>query len=108
MPRLLVVCLPFFKGGDTQLMVAPHQATACRLWWRQPVADLFLFSPPCRSSFPPAPPFLLSSRPCSNLVYMGMGEPMHNLEAVLPSIDILCQPLGMHFSYNKVRGGAVV
>jgi adenine C2-methylase RlmN of 23S rRNA A2503 and tRNA A37 len=34
---------------------------------------------------------------------MGMGEPMHNLEAVLPSVDILCQPLGMHFSYNKVR-----
>ena len=47
---------------------------------------------------------LLSSLACSNLVYMGMGEPMHNLEAVLPSVDILCQPLGMHFSYNKVRG----
>ena len=47
---------------------------------------------------------LLSSLACSNLVYMGMGEPMHNLGAVLPSVDILCQPLGMHFSYNKVRG----
>ena len=59
------------------------------------------------SNPPPAPPL----RPgCSNLVYMGMGEPMHNLPAVLPSIETLCQPMGMHFSYNKAcvqgQGGA--
>lgn len=34
---------------------------------------------------------------------MGMGEPMHNLPAVIPSIETLCQPLGMHLSANKVR-----
>jgi hypothetical protein len=27
---------------------------------------------------------------------------MHNLEAVLPSIDTLSQPLGMHFAASKV------
>lgn len=27
---------------------------------------------------------------------------MHNLEAVLPSIETLTQPLGMHFSASKV------
>lgn len=49
------------------------------------------------SNHNPPPP------PCSNLVYMGMGEPLHNLPGVLPSVETLCQPLGLHFSYNKVR-----
>jgi len=40
---------------------------------------------------------------CSNLVYMGMGEPLHNLPGMLPSIETVCQPLGLHVSYNKVR-----
>lgn len=40
--------------------------------------------------------------PITNVVYMGMGEPMDNLEAVLPSIDTLAHPLGLHLSYNKV------
>lgn len=40
--------------------------------------------------------------PITNIVYMGMGEPMDNLDAVLPSIDIMTQPMGLHFSYNKV------
>ena len=31
------------------------------------------------------------------------GEPLHNLPAVLASIDTLCRPLGMHFSHNKAR-----
>ena len=40
--------------------------------------------------------------PITNIVYMGLGEPMDNLDAVLPSIDIVTQPMGLHFSYNKV------
>lgn len=48
---------------------------------------------------------LLAHHLRSNLVYMGMGEPLHNLPAVLPSIETLCQPLGLHVSYNKVRQG---
>lgn len=45
--------------------------------------------------------------PLTNVVYMGMGEPMHNLPAVLPSLDILVQPLGLHLSRNKVTVSTV-
>lgn len=45
--------------------------------------------------------------PITNLVYMGMGEPMHNLPAVVPSIETLCQPLGMHLSANKITVSTV-
>ena len=37
---------------------------------------------------------------------MGMGEPLHNMEAVVPSINILTHPLGLHLSNYKV--GALV
>lgn len=43
--------------------------------------------------------------PCAPIpaaVFMGMGEPLHNLDAVLAACDILCDPQGLHFSYNKV------
>lgn len=39
---------------------------------------------------------------CSNIVFMGMGEPLHNMDAVLPSIDIMTHPLGLHLSSYKV------
>lgn len=40
--------------------------------------------------------------PLTNLVFMGMGEPLHNLEAVLAATDIMTHPLGLHLSRNKV------
>lgn len=40
--------------------------------------------------------------PITNIVFMGMGEPMDNLDAVLPAIEIMTEPLGLHLSYNKV------
>lgn len=43
--------------------------------------------------------------PLTNLVFMGMGEPLHNTAAVSESIDIMCCHLGLHMSHNKVRGG---
>ncbi len=36
-------------------------------------------------------------------VFMGMGEPLHNLDAVVAACDIMCHPLGLHMSQNKVR-----
>eukprot|EP00882_Tetradesmus_deserticola_P014997 GHRQ01015964.1.p2 GENE.GHRQ01015964.1~~GHRQ01015964.1.p2 ORF type:complete len:123 (-),score=24.77 GHRQ01015964.1:481-849(-) len=42
----------------------------------------------------------------SNVVFMGMGEPLHNYEAVSAAVDIMCQPLGLHMSHNKVGRGA--
>ena len=34
---------------------------------------------------------------------MGMGEPLHNLAAVMSVVDILCDPTGLQFSHNKVH-----
>jgi 23S rRNA (adenine2503-C2)-methyltransferase len=38
----------------------------------------------------------------TNLVYMGMGEPLHNFDNVLESIKILLDERGLNFSKNKV------
>lgn len=41
--------------------------------------------------------------PITNIVFMGMGEPLHNLSAVMSAVDILCDSTGLQFSHNKVR-----
>jgi 23S rRNA (adenine2503-C2)-methyltransferase len=38
----------------------------------------------------------------SNIVFMGMGEPLHNLENVLESLKYLLDERGLKFSKNKV------
>ena len=38
----------------------------------------------------------------TNIVYMGMGEPLHNLENVLDSISILTHPHGFNISHRKI------
>ena len=38
----------------------------------------------------------------SNLVFMGMGEPMNNLDAVLAAVEILCEDLGANFSPRRI------
>eukprot|EP00892_Ulva_mutabilis_P001504 jgi/Ulvmu1/11354/UM075_0014.1 len=38
----------------------------------------------------------------TNIVFMGMGEPLNNYEAVMRAIQIATHPLGLHFSKNKV------
>lgn len=43
----------------------------------------------------------LSARP-HNLVYMGMGEPLDNLSAVIDSLHILCDPKGYDFSPRRI------
>jgi 23S rRNA (adenine2503-C2)-methyltransferase len=45
--------------------------------------------------------------PITNIVYMGMGEPLDNLEAVVGSIDIVLDHAGLHFSHNKVTVSTV-
>ncbi|MHB1846308.1 MAG: 23S rRNA (adenine(2503)-C(2))-methyltransferase RlmN [Deltaproteobacteria bacterium] len=41
-------------------------------------------------------------RVLTNLVFMGMGEPLHNLEHVLRSLELLCHPEGLQFSNRHV------
>jgi 23S rRNA (adenine2503-C2)-methyltransferase len=38
----------------------------------------------------------------SNVVFMGMGEPLHNVDEVLKAVSILLDPKGLGFSRNKV------
>ena len=38
----------------------------------------------------------------SNLVFMGMGEPMNNLDNVLCAVQILCEDLGANFSPRRI------
>ena len=45
--------------------------------------------------------------PITNIVYMGMGEPLDNLEAVVGSLDIVKNHSGLHFSHNKVTVSTV-
>lgn len=45
---------------------------------------------------------LPEERKITNLVFMGMGEPMQNLEALLPALEILLHDLGLNFSKNKI------
>lgn len=45
--------------------------------------------------------------PVTNLVFMGMGEPLHNTEAVLAAIAIMTHPLGLHLSHNKITVSTV-
>lgn len=40
--------------------------------------------------------------PITNIVFMGMGEPLHNLSAVMSAVEILCDSTGLQFSHNKV------
>lgn len=40
--------------------------------------------------------------PLSNIVFMGMGEPLHNLKNVLESLKFLMDQRGMDFSKNKI------
>jgi 23S rRNA (adenine2503-C2)-methyltransferase len=41
-------------------------------------------------------------RPLTNLVFMGMGEPLHNLDALLPALGLLLHPEGPDFSHRHV------
>ena len=45
--------------------------------------------------------------PITNIVYMGMGEPLDNLPAVTGSIGTVLDHHGLHFSHNKVTVSTV-
>lgn len=43
----------------------------------------------------------------TNLVFMGMGEPLHNLDALLPALDVCLDDLGLNFSHRRVTVSTV-
>jgi 23S rRNA (adenine2503-C2)-methyltransferase len=38
----------------------------------------------------------------SNIVFMGMGEPFHNIDNVIPAVNLMVHPDGLAFSQRKV------
>lgn len=48
-----------------------------------------------------------SERPVTNLVFMGMGEPMHNYENVVRAIEILTAPWGVGMSPQRITVSTV-
>ncbi|MCB9667956.1 MAG: 23S rRNA (adenine(2503)-C(2))-methyltransferase RlmN [Alphaproteobacteria bacterium] len=43
----------------------------------------------------------------TNLVFMGMGEPLHNLKNLIPALEILLDDHGLNFSHRKVTVSTV-
>jgi 23S rRNA (adenine2503-C2)-methyltransferase len=48
-----------------------------------------------------------AGRRITNLVYMGMGEPLHNYDAVVKSIAILTDELGANLSHRRITVSTV-
>ena len=44
----------------------------------------------------------LGERKITNIVFMGMGEPMDNLDNLLKVLEIIKDPLGLDFSYRRI------
>jgi len=49
----------------------------------------------------------LHDRRITNIVFMGMGEPIDNLDNLLPALDILKNPVGLDFSHRKITVSSV-
>jgi 23S rRNA (adenine2503-C2)-methyltransferase len=49
----------------------------------------------------------LAGRRPTNLVFMGMGEPMHNLVEVARALELLQHPWGLHFSPRRITVSTV-
>lgn len=45
---------------------------------------------------------LIDERPISNIVFMGMGEPLHNPDNVIPATNILVERTGLDFAARRV------
>jgi 23S rRNA (adenine2503-C2)-methyltransferase len=45
--------------------------------------------------------------PFTNIVFMGMGEPLHNYRAVVDAVNILTDPLGFNFGARKITVSTV-
>lgn len=59
-------------------------------------------------SIPPSPkPGETSPQELTNVVFMGMGEPLDNLEALLPVLEIMTAPWGMAWSPKRITVSTV-
>jgi len=49
----------------------------------------------------------VGNRRITNIVFMGMGEPLDNLENLMTALDIIQDPVGLDFSYRRVTVSTV-
>jgi 23S rRNA (adenine2503-C2)-methyltransferase len=49
----------------------------------------------------------LTEKPITNIVFMGMGEPVDNLDNVMRALEILKDPLGLDYSHRKITISSV-
>ena len=42
------------------------------------------------------------TNPIGNIVWMGMGEPLHNVNEVMTALEVVLDPAGLAFSHNRV------
>jgi len=49
----------------------------------------------------------LQDKRLTNIVFMGMGEPIDNLDNVLPALSVLKDPLGLNFSHRRITISSV-
>lgn len=47
-------------------------------------------------------PWVRAGRPLTNLVFMGLGEPLANFEALVRAVRLLEAPWGLNFSYRRI------
>eukprot|EP00775_Hariotina_reticulata_P001248 gene1248-1588_t len=73
------------SGNLSTAQIIEQMVVACRVLASDPAADASI----------------------TNVVFMGMGEPLHNFESVMAAVDIMCHPLGLHMSHNKVTVSTV-
>jgi 23S rRNA (adenine2503-C2)-methyltransferase len=61
-------------------------------------------SAPARGGASPLPTarVVAEEQRVSNLVFMGMGEPLNNLDGVLAAVEILCTDVGQNFSPRRI------
>lgn len=50
---------------------------------------------------------IAAEHPIDGVVYMGMGEPLHNFDAVVASLRILLHPHGLGLSHNRITVSTV-
>ena len=43
-----------------------------------------------------------NTHPIGNIVWMGMGEPLHNVDEVMTALEVVLDPAGLAFSHNRV------
>ncbi|EFJ40305.1 hypothetical protein VOLCADRAFT_99921 [Volvox carteri f. nagariensis] len=98
--RIETVLIPWFRDYDPRVGRREHPRYTLCVSSQVLVAQRLLDQDPAR---PPAATAATAATaaPITNIVFMGMGEPLHNCTAVFAAIDILTHRRGLGFSASR-------